>query len=99
VSLRISDGGLIRGQALSQTLSADKGTLRAHIALDNVDAKARHFTLTTLLTDPDGKPAGETHQQITLPAQKSGAVDASVTVPHPNCGTSATVGCTRSRRS
>lgn len=83
VSLRISDGGLIRGQALSQTLSADKGTLHAHIRLDNVDAKPRHFTLTTLLTDPDGKPAGETEQQITLPAQKSGAADASLTVPHP----------------
>ncbi|WP_206245225.1 glycoside hydrolase family 2 protein [Novosphingobium terrae] len=83
VSLRISDGGLIRGQKLSQTLSAEKGSVSAHISLDNVDGKNRNFTVTTLLTDPDGRPAGEAHRQITLPAHQSGSVDAALTVPHP----------------
>ncbi|WP_343616480.1 glycoside hydrolase family 2 TIM barrel-domain containing protein [Novosphingobium sp.] len=83
VSLRIAQGGLIRGQKLSQTLSAEKGTVSTHISLDNVDAQPRKFTITTKLTDPDGQAAGETHQQITLPAHQSGSVDAALSVPHP----------------
>jgi beta-glucuronidase len=83
VSLRISEGGLIRGQSLTQTLSAEQGVMRAHIRVDNVDARPRDFTLTTQLTDPDGQPAGETRGHITLPAHAQGSVETTLSVPHP----------------
>jgi beta-glucuronidase len=96
VSLRIAEGGLIRGQKLSQTLSAEKGTVSTHISLDNVDGQARKFTITTKLTDPDGQPAGETHQTVTLPAHQSGSVDAAFRCRIRSSGTSAMAASMRS---
>ena len=83
VSLRIAEGGLIRRQRIRQVLRADSATVTSGVAIENVDAMAHTYGLTTVATDPDGREVARSSKSVTVAASSSAMPDVAMTIAEP----------------
>jgi beta-glucuronidase len=83
VWLSVADEGLIRQQTITQQLSADRATAVARVRVENVDAKARGYRLTTTLEDPSGRVVARAEQAVRVAASSAAEPSLAVQVERP----------------
>lgn len=83
VWLNIADTGLIRGQAVTQTLSADRAAAVTRVAVENLEAKPHTYRLAAVLEDPDGRAAARAERAVSIAAGGAAELALSLDVERP----------------
>jgi beta-glucuronidase len=83
VWLSVADQGLIRGQTITQKLSADHATALTQVHVENVDAAAHAYRLTASLEDPDGHVVARGEQALRVAAGGAATPAMSLAVARP----------------
>lgn len=83
VWISIADAGLIRGQTITQTLSADRAAATTRVAVENADAKPHAYHLSAALEDPDGRIVARAQRAVSVAAGGAAEPSLSLVVERP----------------